>query len=100
MQKLNYASYLKMTKEESSDCLRKKGYQKYPEFGWIKEERLQEVINMGLIKESDGEYMLTRLGAKYNTLNYIGGNDNLKEYQDVIKSKKKETIDEIFEGTN
>lgn len=59
----------------TEEYLKKQGFVKYPELGWIIEERLQECINKGLIgyDEEKGVFALTVDGCKYKTLCYVGG---------------------------
>jgi hypothetical protein len=87
MQQLDYskrAEYLKMGVEESANRLKGLGYVKYPEFGWIKESRLNECVNKGYIKSTEDEFLLTEEGAKYNTWVYILGNSEyLRRYESV-----------------
>lgn len=58
----------------TAEYLKKQGYVKYPEFGWILEERLQECVNKGLVKydEKKEMYVLTDNGCKYKTIGYMG----------------------------
>lgn len=107
MQKLDYskrAEYLKMGKEESANKLRELGYVKYPEFGWIKEDRLKECIERGLVKSTEEEFLLTEEGAKYNSWIYILGNsDFLKKHESVRWGEEKTgklTRREIFKKLN
>ena len=68
--------YLKMTPKESAEALKRKGYQFYDEIGWLKEFRLQECINRGLMKFDDDLCLLTTVGAGYNTFSYVIGEHN------------------------
>lgn len=106
MDKLDFSKkeLLKMKIEESSKHLEGRGYVRYPEFGWIKESRLQECISRGLIKSLEGEFLLTREGAKYNTLVYIMGNSDVLQKYDSLRwgEEKKEEIkkEQVFNETN
>lgn len=64
--------------KKAKDYLVDNGFVKYREFGWIKEDRLQKAINLGLVKYSEyqSEFLLTEKGAKTNIFNYIGGGTN------------------------
>lgn len=64
--------------KKAKDYLIDKGFIEQREFGWIKEDRMDKAINLGLIKysEKQGEYLFTQKGAGTNILNYLNGGTN------------------------
>lgn len=94
--------YSNLPKEERHKKIRGAGYENYPEFGWIKEDRLARCIKYGLIKDVNGEYMLTKEGAIRNVWMYIHGGVNLikkRTSSDIHRSKiekAKVSVDEAF----
>lgn len=106
MQQLDYsknAEYLKMNKKESASKLEELGYIKYPEFGWIKEDRLKQCVGLGYIKSTEDEFLLTEEGAKYNTWVYLMGNAEYLSKHESVKwgdeRDKKLTRSEVFKKT-
>lgn len=93
----------RLTREELAIKLKGAGYQYYPEFGWIKEDRLAKCIKHGLMKDTGDEFMLTREGAIRNTVPYLHGNVNViqrRTSSDVHRSKIKKEEQSIGEAFN
>jgi hypothetical protein len=102
-----YTKYFQMSRDELAIEMKKAGYTKYEELGWVIEERLQECINKGFIKSNGEDYMLTAEGASNSTMMYIlGSYEHLGKYKafsrgelnkNANKTKKRgDFIDDIF----
>lgn len=64
--------------KKAKDYLKDKGFARYHEWGWIKEERMDKAISLGLVKYSEkhSDFLFTQKGAKTNIFEYLNGGTN------------------------